>query len=485
MLLNQKEFVIIMNSFVVVLVALMLTIRLIRPSSTFARKTGLTNRGETDRTENLLKKEALKLRDDASERVIRKFGMMWALPSALTILRLLNFWQFCKTFWKTPMVYKFAEVHSDVLVVFAIYEKNKIRADIRNALIELDQLGYSILLVNSRKLSQDARNDLSNYVEIYMERPNYGRDFGSYKDGILWAYRNLQHQIPELKRLLMLNDSVFYSRQGLNEFFSGLIETNSPVYGATINYQKIPHIGSFCISVNSDIVRNKKFKKYWRKYRKTDLRAHTIKFGELELSRLLAKISPSEPPLEVLFSGQEVTRRLQSDEQLLRTVHNASRNSERSWDALRSNIRVEMVRMDYHVQLFGSESFFESGENNNRLAFAGTFDDGFSAFKSGTNGNEIELLNIYKKSLIAFIGDDFEKRSQIHQNATILPYLGCPIIKLDLEFRGVTNTFDRMTICDALHPDDARELSRILSSKPWGETSLSGWKLAAFQWGHL
>jgi hypothetical protein len=459
---------------------------LFRPSLNFARKAGLTNRSEqSPKTENTLRKEALQLREDADERVIRKFGTLWVMPSALSILRLLNYWQFVKTFWRTPMVYQFSEVDSEVLVVFAIYEKTKLRVDVKNALSELNKLGYSVVLVNSRKLSPEARDDLASFVKIYIERPNYGRDFGSYKDGILWIYKNLKQQIPSFKRLLILNDSVFYSRIKLQEFFSNLIETEAPVYGATINYQKIPHIGSFCLSVDSSIIGNKKFAKYWRKYRKTDLRAHTIKYGELALSKLLGRISPGDPPLEVEFSGHRITQRLQDDQQLLRVIHNASRNSERSWDALRSNIRVEMIRMDYHLQLFGSETFFESGDNNNRLAFAGTFDDGFAAFKSGANGDESGLYNLYTKSLIAFIGDEFEKRSQIHQNATILPYLGCPIIKLDLEFRGVTNTFDRMTICEALHPDDAKELSRLLSTKPWGETSLSGWKLAAFQWGHL
>ena len=87
--------------------------------------------------------------------------------------------------------------------------------------------------------------------------------------------------------------------------------------------------------------------------------------------------------------------------------------------------------------------------------------------------------------MVGFIGEEFEKGSQIHQNATILPILGCPIIKLDLEFRGVTSAFDRITICNELDPEDAIEFSRIISSKPWGEICLSGWRLSAFQWGHL
>ena len=475
-----------MNYYIVIPLAIALVLVLFRPSRNFAKKAGFTDRNaNSDRDENFLRKEAMKLREDASERVIRKFGTIWVMPSALTILRYQNYWQFLKTFWVTPTVYRYKEINSDVLVVFAIYEKKNLRADIKNALVELNHLGCSILLVNSRKLSEDSRNELEDYIAIYMERPNYGRDFGSYKDGILWAFRNLEPKFPKLKRMVLLNDSVYYSRNQLQSFFKGLIETDKPVYGATINYQKTPHIGSFCLSVNSDVIRNEKFKKYWVKYRKTDLRAHTIKDGELALSKLLTKLSPGNPPLEVMFSGHEITRRLQDDERLLKIIHNASRNSERSWDAIRSNIRVEMLRMNFHIPLFGSESIIESGENNNRFAFAGTFDDGFAAFKSGTYGNEAELYRIYKKSMLAFISEDFEKRSQIHQNATILPYLGCPIIKLDLEFRGVIDTFDRITICNALSPDDASELSRLLSTKPWGEISLSGWKLAAFQWGHL
>jgi hypothetical protein len=467
-------------------IILFLVLVLSGPALRLFKKSGITNKNSiSEYSSNVARKEAIQLRNDADDRYVRKLGSVYMMPTALTILKMLNHWQFLKTFWKTPMIYEFGETNADVLVVFAIYEKNNLRPDIKNALIELKKLGCSILLVNSRKLSIKSRNELSDLITIYMERANYGRDFGSYKDGIIWLYKNKKHEMLAAKKLLVLNDSVFYSRNRLGEFFSDLIASESAAIGATLNYERSPHIGSFCLSFNANIFLHKKFIKYWSKYRKTDLRAHTIKYGELALSKMLTRISPDDPAINALYEGHNVVRLLQDNEALLKSIHNANRNAERDMNTLRSNIRVEMIRMDYHLQHHGSESIFQTENVEDRLSFAGTFDDGFEAFKRGATGDLTELYGIYKKSLISFIGNEFDKRSQIHQNATILPLLGCPIIKLDLEFRGVTDSFDRMTICESLHPDDASALSRLLASRPWGETSLSGWRLAAFQWGHL
>ena len=434
---------------------------------------------------NQLSKEVDQLRFDANDRKVKKFGFTFFLPSALTILRILNLKQFLSTFWRSSEMYAGDARGSNKFVIFAIYEKGEIRRDIRNALEVLTELGYSVVLVNSRKLSAPARESISKIVFNYIERPNYGRDFGSYKDGINWLCKSYAGEYSEASRILFLNDSVFYSRKNLDVFFNSLMETQYSVFGATINYQKIPHIGSFCLSVDSSILMNREFLKFWKKYRKTDLRAHTIKFGELALSKLLARLSISDPPLNVLYSGHEIVRKLTENEELLRSVSDAARRSNRCFISARLNIRLELLREDELVKRFPNESLIEKNATQESYLFAGTFDDGFQSYKYGVIGNDKSLFESYKKFMVAFIGEEFEKESQIHQNATILPILGCPIIKLDLEFRGVTSAFDRITICNELDPEDAIEFSRIISSKPWGEICLSGWRLSAFQWGHL
>lgn len=437
------------------------------------------------KSDNQLSKEVERLRFDADERKIKKFGFTFVLPSALTILRVLNFLQFLKTIWRSNKVHKGEAKASSKFVIFAIYENGEIRSDVYHAIAILSKLDYSVVLVNTRQLSYQGREKVTKLVFSYIERPNYGRDFGSYKDGILWLSNSYAEDYAQASRLLFLNDSIFYSRKKLEEFFLSLMETDFPVLGATINYQKTPHIGSFCLSLDNSVITNSKFLKFWKQYRKTDLRAHTIKYGELALSRLLARISTTEPPLNVLFNGHETVQKLINDEELLRTIVNSTRRSNRAFVSSRLNIRLEMLREDELVKRFSSESLIEKNASQESHLFAGTFDDAFQSYKYGVVGNESNLWNSYKNFMVAFVGDEFEKESQIHQNATILPFLGCPIIKLDLEFRGVTTAFDRITICSALDPQDAIDFSRIVSSKPWGEISLSGWRLSAFQWGHL
>ena len=448
-------------------------------------KSGISGK-VTERDDRSLRKEVRKLQDDEDTRRIRKFGFVWVLPSALTILRLLNFKQFLLTCMKKPSIYRLNPRTSKKIVLFAIYEKENIRNDVKNALKELYELDCTIVLVNSRRLSEASRNELTQWTTAYIERPNYGRDFGSYKDGMLWIYKNLKPEVMDVERLLILNDSVFYTRANLRSFFTSLLNTQRPVYGATMNFQIIAHIGSFCLSLSSSIFQHKDFKKFWRKYRKTDLRAHTIKYGELELSKLLTRISPSDPALNVMFTGDVVIHLLMNDDELLKTVHEANRQSNRAGRAMRNNVRVERVRMDHLSDFYGSdETIVENDGSEDRFSFAATFEDGFEAFSHGVAGNRENLARTYKKSMIALIGNDFERESQIHRNATILPYLGCAIVKLDLEFRGIIDTYDRITICDALDPDEAEDLGRLLSSRPWGEYNFTGWRLSAFQFGHL
>ena len=438
-----------------------------------------------NKEQNSLRKEAEELRIDADTRRVKKFGFVWVLPSALTILRLLNFKQFLLTCTKRPTIYRLNPQTTKKIVLFAIYEKGEIRDDVRSALRELHALECTVILVNSRKLSEASRNELAQWTTTYIERPNYGRDFGSYKDGMLWIYKHLSEEFMNVERFMILNDSVFYARSNLPQFFSALLNTQAPVFGATMNYQKVPHIGSFCISLSGKVAQHPKLKSFWKKYRKTDLRAHTIRYGELALNKLLSRISPSDPALDVLFTGSDVTRMINRDEALLKVLFDTNRSSNRTSTVIRNNVRVEMMRMNFHIDWHGTDAVIEKATSGDHYSFAGTFEDGFEAFKRGVHGDDKNLYEVYKKSVAAAIGNEFDRESQIHTNSTILPYLGCAIIKLDLEYRGVIDAFDRITICNALEPDEADILSKILSSRPWGEETLSGWRLSAFQWGHL
>ena len=81
------------------------------------------------------------------------------------------------------------------------------------------------------------------------------------------------------------------------------------------------------------------------------------------------------------------------------------------------------------------------------------------------------------------LASEFLQGSQIHHNACILLFMGLPIVKNDGLYRGAFAMEDINRICEHLEEDEAKELVNILVSRPFGRSSLIGWKRAAFDAG--
>lgn len=136
--------------------------------------------------------------------------------------------------------------------------------------------------VNSLAGSED-------YIDCYIERYNYGRDFASYQKG--FTYINQRGWSDICPRLLMVNDSVFYSVKHNRGFLAEMLSSTVSVLGATENHEVAHHLGSFCIAFSGDVLRNERFRKYWDSYQPTDIRPAVIRRGEMELSETLRRIA--------------------------------------------------------------------------------------------------------------------------------------------------------------------------------------------------
>jgi hypothetical protein len=87
---------------------------------------------------------------------------------------------------------------------------------------------------------------------------------------------------------------------------------------------------------------------------------------------------------------------------------------------------------------------------------------------------------ILTDALSAIASEVFMMGSQIHQNAAVLLDIGLPIIKLDGLYRGMFNNYDVLRLQKKLNETEARELSALLLDRPYGGSTLIGWKRAAF-----
>ncbi|MFO1088271.1 MAG: rhamnan synthesis F family protein [Hyphomicrobiales bacterium] len=175
------------------------------------------------------------------------------------------------------------------------------------------ELAVNLLVVTNVALRRETKDYLSRRSQIFFQRAGVGRDFGAYKDAILL----LRDRGITPKTLILCNDSVYYLPSEVRNLISKSLSHDgflaiSEVFG------KSHHAQSFYISFGPDVIGSDAFQKYWDTYLPLSSRTHTIKKGELGLTRHLrsAGIMP-----RVLYSAHDIHKHLlEADEAKLRKL---------------------------------------------------------------------------------------------------------------------------------------------------------------------
>ncbi len=406
------------------------------------------------------------------------------LPSVILWLQILNFKNYVNNLFSTTKIYKNNEISSGKVALIALFEKGKIRNDVKGLLITLKNKGFNIVGVNTQKLDEEERK----YFDLYVERFNYGRDFGSYKVGFLnlFKIKNLK-----LDKLLLLNDSIFYAKTNLENLIDDLCNESFDVIGATENFEIIHHIGSFCLSISSEIFTSKRFKSYWKKFRPTDIRPHNIKYGEMYLSKALFASAREQKKVKVLYDTKRYAGFLNSNDENVINFDKYTRKGTKWWDVGIGRAVVQnIIKRSASKALVSTMQF-----DNNPGSFSFDFDidgdeyefvdniDGIKAFlkRVGISISEKELLRVIRQTLIFSYRDG----SQIHQNFLWNLAMGCPILKNDLVYRNVISMDDIIGLEEVMEKEDFEQYSQMILSGGGGYETLTGFKRIAFINGYL
>jgi hypothetical protein len=236
------------------------------------------------------------------------------------------------------------------ILLLALFEKGELRQDIINLLKVAKQQDLFVVCVNTLKLKNPKEYD--ELFDCYIEKYNFGRDFGSYKTGFLYLFK--KNYLVTCPRLILLNDSLFYSRKNLNNFISSLSNTDIEVLGATENHEIEHHLGSFCLSLSNSILTKKKFIKYWKKFRRSDVRPKVIKYGEMKLSKTLKKCVSSSNQFQALFDITWFTNVISNDIKLIEHVSDFYRTSDFvDWN--KTSLRSVIQRLsDRYIHIEGN-----------------------------------------------------------------------------------------------------------------------------------
>jgi hypothetical protein len=420
-------------------------------------------------------------------------------------LHVLSIWNSLKARWHPDTLHHQAPYAGQKIMLVALYEKGVLRSDVRRMIEAAKARGVYVLAVNNLRLTDPSA--WTGLLDCYIERYNFGRDFGSYQTGFLHLYS--QGWETTCPRLLMLNDSVYYCRRRTPPFLTDLLESDKEALGATENFEFEHHLGSFCIAMAGSVVRHPRTKRYWSQYAKSDIRPTVIARGEMQLSKTLKRAVSSESEFTSLYGVARYEEKVRTDPVYLARALYHSRQSDRvPWPAL----KVKDVLREFRVRNFVRPSF---GRDEFRRKFdekiltieeyvkltrrdqptlaphEGATPDvplfdyaDLVAAATDTLGNEKQkAIGLLETMTADMLTANFVRGGHIHQNAAALVDLGLAIVKLDGMYRGVFDTTDVRKICDLLEPEDGKELSAILLSRPWGEHVTRGWRKAAFLLG--
>ena len=179
----------------------------------------------------------------------------------------------------------------DNLVIFLIYQPNGIPNSILDTCKHLVSSGFAPIIVSNTPLSDSDRIALKKLVYIVAERPNFGYDFGGYRDG-LWLINQIGLQ-PQ--NILFLNDSIWFPALEKQSLLTELLQPDLEYTGVQVFDQsnkgnmRQPMFGSYCFAVNERLLKKSEFIDFWEHYRLSSNKENTLRRGERAFSNQMMK----------------------------------------------------------------------------------------------------------------------------------------------------------------------------------------------------
>ncbi len=143
------------------------------------------------------------------------------------------------------------------------------------------------MVVSNCPLSDADRAILREKSWLTVERPNFGYDFGGYRDAV-WLIR--QNKVA-CKTLLFLNDSVWFPIFRESTMLKEMLESDSSylgtqAFGKTLEDGSFDgFFGSYCFMVKQPLIDAEKFNQYWETYQLSSSKEVVLRRGERRFSR--------------------------------------------------------------------------------------------------------------------------------------------------------------------------------------------------------
>lgn len=215
------------------------------------------------------------------------------------------------------------------VAIYLVFPSDGLQPSHFSALRYIASSGYAPLVVSNLPLSEGDRAVMLPHCWRLIERPNYGYDFGGYRDGVLF----LEDQLAELDKLALLNDSAWFPLPGGEDWLKQAEALDVDFAGAASNYgigrvqaidyetiewRYVPshknfHHCSFALLIGRSILGDAGFKRYWRGFRLSRDKKRTVRRGEIGLTQWVIKRGYSHADTLDITSLDDELRALSDD----------------------------------------------------------------------------------------------------------------------------------------------------------------------------
>lgn len=178
---------------------------------------------------------------------------------------------------------------SDNLAILLLYQPKGV---LKSTLSQIDFLaskGFSTLVVSNAPISASDLEQLTARTFRVIQRPNFGYDFGGYRDGVLHC---LENDIRP-KNLIIMNDSTWFPLTDDCDLIEVAQDHSADIFGISyFMHSKKPelsHLQSYFFRFNGKTVADPFFEEYWRDMPVSSNRYTVIRKCEMGLTNSFVK----------------------------------------------------------------------------------------------------------------------------------------------------------------------------------------------------
>ncbi|MGB7271554.1 MAG: rhamnan synthesis F family protein [Albidovulum sp.] len=206
---------------------------------------------------------------------------------------------------KNKQMWRGAQGSSPQKAVYLIFPVNGLLATHIRTLEYLSSKGLSVTVVSNIPLNPEDRVTVLKHCHQFIERPNFGYDFGGYRDGIL----SLKDSLREAEQLVLINDSVWFPIVTETDWLDDVRALDVDFAGAVSNYgmprmeaenfraldfnyrtdHKNFHYCSFALCIGKTILHDPGFLRFWKRFPLTNKKKKTVRRGEIGLTAWVLK----------------------------------------------------------------------------------------------------------------------------------------------------------------------------------------------------